>query len=151
MKTCPKCKVEKTLGGFTTRKDGRPAGICKVCAAKNTRDWNERNPERKRQSYKDWEKKNPEKLRDYRNKRRYGLSREEYEGLPQECAICGTTENLVLDHDHNTNKFRGVLCHHHNVGLGFFKDDPVMLLRAVDYLLGVLKPLVLDKITRSSR
>ena len=40
----------------------------------------------------------------------------------------------VIDHDHETGKVRGLLCHECNTALGKFGDDPAILLRAVDYL-----------------
>lgn len=50
------------------------------------------------------------------------------------CEVCGTTENLHLDHDHKTTNIRGVLCHNHNVGLGFFQDNIEYLEAAIKYL-----------------
>lgn len=53
-----------------------------------------------------------------------------------ECVICGTqTQKLVIDHCHKTNKVRGVLCNECNIGLGKFKDDPILLEFAKIYLL----------------
>ena len=51
------------------------------------------------------------------------------------CTICGSEEKLVVDHDHKTNKIRGLLCNHCNRGLGHFKDDPDLLEYARIYLL----------------
>jgi len=41
---------------------------------------------------------------------------------------------MHLDHDHGTGAIRGFLCIDCNHGLGKFKDDPAMLLRAIVYL-----------------
>ena len=45
-------------------------------------------------------------------------------------------QNWVLDHCHETETFRGWLCHHCNTGLGAFNDDLARLKKAVDYLEG---------------
>lgn len=50
------------------------------------------------------------------------------------CMICNSTLNLVVDHDHKTKKIRGILCHHCNVGLGFFRDNEEFLSNAIKYL-----------------
>jgi hypothetical protein len=54
----------------------------------------------------------------------------------KECVICGSVEDLVVDHCHKTNIIRGMLCNHCNRGLGNFKDDPELLEFARMYLLG---------------
>ena len=48
----------------------------------------------------------------------------------------GNTKNgsWVLDHCHETESFRGWLCHKCNRALGGFDDDIEMLLRAKKYL-----------------
>jgi Recombination endonuclease VII len=60
------------------------------------------------------------------------------------CEICGELEPhklkwggrkaLALDHCHKTNRQRGRLCARCNTGLGFFRDDPRLLLSAMEYL-----------------
>lgn len=60
------------------------------------------------------------------------------------CAICGRELTLVkdagkelravVDHCHESNKFRGVLCNYCNLGLGNFKDNPEALRKAATYL-----------------
>jgi hypothetical protein len=51
-----------------------------------------------------------------------------------ECVICGSEEKLVVDHDHDTGAIRGMLCNHCNRGLGHFRDDPILLEFAAQYL-----------------
>src|SRR5262245_12043451 len=67
--------------------------------------------------------------------RSYGLTKAQWEAPWQHgCGICGSTDNLVVDHDHRTGKVRGVLCRAHNAGLGIFDDDPNLLRRAIRWL-----------------
>ena len=33
-------------------------------------------------------------------------------------------------------KFRGLICHNCNLGLGSFRDNPKLLKNAIDYLMG---------------
>lgn len=79
----------------------------------------------------------------------YGLTMDEVENLlnAQEhlCAICheegfkmheGVWTKLCIDHDHETGKVRGALCHNCNRALGLFKDDKKRLLSAISYLEG---------------
>jgi hypothetical protein len=50
------------------------------------------------------------------------------------CAVCGSTEKLVVDHCHKRKKLRDPLCHGCNVGLGMFGEDPARLREAAAYL-----------------
>lgn len=51
------------------------------------------------------------------------------------CGICGTVGDLVIDHCHDTNAFRGLLCLKCNSGIGFLRDDYELCLLAMAYLL----------------
>jgi hypothetical protein len=77
----------------------------------------------------------------------YGIALEQYEELERMqggcCAICGRKEPQVrngkpvrwrVDHDHSKKQVRGLLCTNCNQGIGRFKDDPALLLRAASYL-----------------
>lgn len=59
---------------------------------------------------------------------------QELKAFTTECVICGSVEKLVVDHDHNTGQIRGMLCNHCNRGLGHFRDDPMLLEFAAQYL-----------------
>jgi len=52
----------------------------------------------------------------------------------KECVICGDSGELVVDHDHKSGNIRGLLCNHCNRGLGHFRDDPMLLEFAAQYL-----------------
>lgn len=85
--------------------------------------------------------------RECRNSYRSGIRRGKYRNMisddelsviiknTYECTICGDETNLVVDHCHKTNKFRGMLCNRCNQGLGLFRDDPELLEFSRIYLL----------------
>jgi hypothetical protein len=70
--------------------------------------------------------------------RTYGMSVEDLDAmlLAQHgaCAICQTAPAVHVDHDHQTNKVRGLLCFRCNAALGQLGDDPLVVRRAARYL-----------------
>lgn len=56
------------------------------------------------------------------------------------CAICKAnpmvdpTVKLHVDHDHNSGKFRGVLCQRCNLAIGHMNDDPTVAAAMLEYL-----------------
>ena len=83
-------------------------------------------------------RRTPEKKREYQLKYRYGVTPLEVElcvaGQGGRCAICRKMVDLVVDHDHQTGAFRGMLCKMCNLAIGYFGDDPDSLRAAVRYL-----------------
>ena len=62
-----------------------------------------------------------------------------YEKQYGRCAICGVaasdlSKRLCMDHDHETNKIRGLLCTACNAGIGSLHDSADLCKRAADYL-----------------
>jgi len=53
------------------------------------------------------------------------------------CAICLSSPKhraLDVDHSHQTGNIRGLLCSVCNLAIGYFKDSPALLFRAIGYL-----------------
>ena len=76
-----------------------------------------------------------------RIKHKYGLTLKEFEDKAKQqnyaCAICGKVDKdqpLCIDHCHETLKVRDLLCTTCNVGLGMFKENPNILLKALEYI-----------------
>ena len=71
--------------------------------------------------------------------KRYSLPEGSLLGMKEKqdykCAICKEVfELLAVDHCHETNKVRGLLCTNCNNGLGRFKDNIQFLNNAIKYL-----------------
>lgn len=97
--------------------------------------------EDKAKRQREWRAKNRLRAKGYELKRRLGITLDEYTKLAEKqggvCIICGKKDDafsLAVDHNEKTGKIRGLLCSLCNRGLGFFRDDPNLLSRAVDYL-----------------
>lgn len=85
-----------------------------------------------------------DKVRWQRILRDYGISQLDYESMLEAqggvCDICKKPERskrfkfLAVDHDHLTNKVRGLLCNRCNAGLGNFDDVIPLLCKAANYL-----------------
>lgn len=132
---CKRCKEEKNGSDFgfsCERKNGRTA-TCLACSRLLDRARYARDTEKRRTQAK-WGA----------IKQKFGLSRQEWEGMFKQqggaCAIC----NIVLadsirtracvDHDHSTGKVRGLLCPNCNQALGLIGDDLSAAENAVAYL-----------------
>ena len=71
--------------------------------------------------------------------RKYNLSEEQFKEMYSKqgglCILpsCGHPIE-VIDHCHATQKTRGLMCDRHNVALGLFSDNPLLLREAASYL-----------------
>src|ERR1017187_2342032 len=117
LKFCHNCKTEKSSSDFNKHSRNRDGLVdyCKECLAILKR------------------------------KRKYGLSPEQFNAMLESqggsCYICKfipgpEDEELDVDHIHGTNIIRGLLHRKCNRGLGFFKDDIVVIGKAIEYLTG---------------
>ena len=129
-KICKRCDPpkEKPLTEFYKRKaskDGH-SSICKECESKHHRTYYVK--KRIRITH-----------RKSKLKINYNMTITEFNDMYEEqeggCAICRVkSQKLVVDHDHRTGKKRRLLCSGCNHGLGRFKDNPVLLRRAAEYV-----------------
>lgn len=156
-----KCEVIKPIAGFYRQADmrGGHRNNCKECHAITHRDWYDRNREYEKARVKRWQQENSERVNagrrelrakdperhKYRDReghlwRKYRLNTNMFEALVSaqlgNCAICGANEdlNLHVDHDHRTNRVRGLLCGKCNKAIGLLNDDPELLISAERYL-----------------
>jgi len=74
--------------------------------------------------------------------KKYGIDFKQYNSMVASqcgvCAICGVEPNgrpLVVDHCHDTDKVRGLLCDACNIGIGCLRDDLDILASASSYLI----------------
>ena len=114
--TCFKCDIEQPVTQFIAMKSGEIKRTCKSC--------------------KNGHKSIIKKLR----------KENEYPSEDYCCPICDrdleelskygqiSMKTWVLDHCHETNTFRGWICHHCNTGLGAFSDETTRLANAMRYL-----------------
>jgi hypothetical protein len=156
MKKCRECGIEKPITEFYSHKSV-PKPQCKPCYIK--RYGGPKTPERKEYE-RQWRERNRDRVREisrnnYRKRKAadplygrihhlgcvFGLTvaeAREIEAIKQ-CEICGAEapehRALDVDHNHTTGRVRGKLCRACNHGIGNFKDNPDLLLKAVDYLL----------------
>ncbi len=108
--------------------------------------WANANKGKTREYVKTWKAKNPEAVKTSRRKhllrKLYGLAPEQVNQILLDqggkCAICATQSSgkrgWHVDHCHDTQKVRGILCSNCNLALGHMKDSPAILRSAIRYL-----------------
>jgi len=79
-----------------------------------------------------------DRVRLLRRLKQYDLSEEQYTGMSKAqdglCAICGTAEELVIDHCHQTGIVRGLLCSSCNLAIGNLRNCVNRCASAAEYL-----------------
>jgi hypothetical protein len=114
--------------------------------------WRDNNKEQRAAYRKEYYAKNkakenarykPDAMRARHLQQTYGITIEDWDALflsqGSACAICratdpGTKLGWHVDHCHNTQAVRGILCGGCNTGLGHFRDNKDALRSAVEYL-----------------
>lgn len=112
---------------------------CLRCLSKSARG--RYKTEYRQEERRTWHVNNKARTKKKRQVRNFGPDFD-YEALAAAqnwvCKICSqppkSGRGLATDHDHQTNRVRGLLCMHCNTGIGHFKDSITLLLRAVQYL-----------------
>ena len=160
---CSTCYSEETEVKTSCSKCGKYRKVisskvlCKSCYETERLSKNEEAKEQKRLYQKEYhsrpENKEKERARnkrrrenpDYvkkqarnsflRNIARYGVTEEQYNTMVSRgCAVCGSTERPHLDHDHETGKFRDLLCGKCNQALGLLQDSSEIVGNLLKYI-----------------
>ena len=141
VRICTTCKITKDICEFTRRRISKGGinlykSICREC--------NRINNQIKRNT--------PEgkiKIRKIKLKRDYGITLEQFNQMliyqDYKCAICGNPEitihnnskkiqNLAVDHNHITNKIRGLLCKKCNLLIANADENIFILQNAINYI-----------------
>ncbi|WP_432010189.1 endonuclease VII domain-containing protein [Streptomyces cucumeris] len=145
LKTCRKCGVVKPLDEFSLSRRATATtnavyrSDCKACCSARAKQWIADNSERASAS-----------KRRANLAKNYGLTVAGYDALLRKqggvCAVCGKDEpnahgrtgkkfRLAVDHCHETGQVRGLLCQKCNRAIGLLSDDPILMRKAISYLL----------------
>ena len=142
---CSFCGVKLTNLNRYLSRIKKHSYICKICSNKENQKWQHNNLEKckiwSKNYYITHKKEIISRTKKNNLKRKYGLLFQDYNQLFElqngKCLICNNIENkrlLSVDHDHKTGKIRGLLCSNCNTGLGNFKDNSILLEKAIKYL-----------------
>ncbi len=145
------CGLELEMGSFGPNKKykDKTSRVCLDCKREKEKRWNNHSPKYRREWRRAWKIKDPEAYEKNEFKfrmRKYGLTAQQYEEMVVaqngRCAVClqppaatnSKNQRLFVDHDHDTNEVRGLLCHGCNATLGLMRDRHDWLVRASLYL-----------------
>ena len=152
IKVCKRCELEKNCSAFyrdSQNVDRKNSRCIECCLALNKENYYRRKAEGVLSRYHQKKKEDPDGTflyhREKHLKKKFGITEADYLDLLEEqmycCKICNKHEsensanrNLAVDHNHETGEIRGLLCDPCNRGLGLFKDNPLVMQKALDYL-----------------
>lgn len=135
-KSCSACGKVLPYSAFskkTASKDGY-SSKCKSCHNLYARTvWYPKNSTKHLESVKNYKKSNPLKVKAWN----LGVSYEEVVELFKSfeepaCQVCGSSENLCVDHCHKTQVVRGLLCRNCNTAIGMLGDDSITVISKLD-------------------
>ena len=155
VRICKKCGKEwpETTEFFRTcrGKKGQTyiSWTCRECDRKAAKLWyadhDAKQVYQERKDYqKEYRERNKSAIKNGTLKRTFGIGLNDLFQMIQTqngvCAICGSEIDLNdkhsynVDHKHDTNEIRGILCAKCNRGIGHFNDNPTLLLSAAQYV-----------------
>lgn len=158
LKYCYRCKADKPYSDFAVnnKTNDKLQDSCRKCTSEFRAAKRLENPEQSRIYDRDrlrvYVLNNPEKVHQYKVKYFYKLPANWYKEKLQEqnggCAVCRSKDPghknkyFSIDHDHacclgkrSCGKcVRGLLCYYCNIGQGYYKDSPPLLVQAAAYL-----------------
>lgn len=130
IKHCPVCKIDKSSDDFW-----KGQYCCIPCQKhKQKTSWNSRSPKKRLEQHLQY---------------KYGVTHKEFlDAWDNQCGCCAICEDALpdlmayenrrrgyaIDHNHQTGKFRGILCLSCNTLLGMAKDSVHILEKAQKYL-----------------
>jgi hypothetical protein len=137
------CTSKKSKRGHEAR--------CKACWNARDKAWRQNNAVSAKGYRERYKKNNRDRIaaltRKSALKQRYGITPDQYDAMMLNqggcCAICktasGTRRKLCVDHCHQTGKVRALLCDKCNSGIGAFKDDPALMIRAAEFVMAYME------------
>mgnify|MGYP001571893327 CR=1 FL=1 len=140
MKKCGTCLEEKHESEFHFKTGVKLRHQCRDCCIAYSKNYYKTHKTEQKELQLKRYKENPDI-----QLRRYGLKRGDYDRMLNKqnglCAICGSDKpggrygtRFHVDHCHDTNVVRGLLCGRCNCGIGNLKDSRDLLLKAAQYL-----------------
>lgn len=142
---CKRCDKLRSLDLFYKRleKESR----CKLCVSEMRKVKYLEKKEEVIARVKRYRDSNPEKIRDCKLRQAYGVGVEYFDAKLREqdgkCAVCGCDRKVIwrgrevrmaLDHDHISNKPRGILCIKCNRALGLLEENIESMQNMIDYI-----------------